>query len=193
MFTSTDEICFIYCRCCNQRHLRQEDTESSGCVYSLREENKTLKCDVIAANTRVEQLEAHDLKANLIIIDILPASWSEATSQPSSDNTVVEYALQTKKVVLELVENQIHIAITPQDISIAHPLKKKESMKPTPIIIRFTAFKMRHAHIQDQIQPQGGHAKVFINEDLTKTMATLFCEAQDSSQIPCFAHSVDHQ
>ena len=114
-----------------------------GHVSSLTEENKTLKRDIIAADARIEQLEAHNRKANLIITGIPPTSWSEATSQPTSDDTALEHASQTEKVVLQLVENQLHIPIMPQEISITHQLsKKKESTEPAPIIVNFTTFKM---------------------------------------------------
>jgi hypothetical protein len=158
--------------------------EVLGTVAALEKEKIVLKRDLLAANTRIEQLEAHDRKSNLIFTGLTPRSWSEATSQANADDASAEHTADTEKAVIELVENQLHVPVTPSDISIAHRLKKKPgNTAPAPIIVRFTNYKIRDAiyrarfNLKNVLNSTG--QKLFINEDLTKSVAKLFREARE--------------
>lgn len=158
--------------------------EVLGTVAALEKDNTMLKRDLLAANVRIEQLEAHDRKSNLIITGVAPCSWSETTSQANADNSSAEHTADTEKAVIELLENKLHIPVAPTDISIAHRLKKKPgSTAPAPIIVRFTNYKIRDAtykarfNLKNVTNSMG--QKLFINEDLTKSVAKLFRQARE--------------
>jgi hypothetical protein len=149
----------------------------------LKEENSRLRRDLQAATDRIEMLEAHDRKSNLIITGLPTTSYLEAASLMSGEQgQTSEHAETTEKSVLDLCNNRLHVPIMPQDISIAHRLKKKaNSTEPASVIVRFTNYKARDAVYRARLNLKGTHGnghRVFISEDLTKSTANLFRQAR---------------
>ena len=89
-------------------------------VAPLKEENARLCHDHQAATDRIELLEAHDRKLNLIIAGLPISSWSEAASTTSHDEHrhTAEHKEVTEKAVLELISIRLQVPVTSQNIPI---------------------------------------------------------------------------
>ena len=144
----------------------------------VKQENAVLRQDLAAANVKIDRLEAYNRKSNLIFTGIPLTSYSDATAQHRSPKEATS-AVDAENSILELVNVQLGVKVTPTDISIAHRLRTKKDVKgPPPIIVRFTNMKVRDAVYKARCTLKNHIHQVFINEDLQKTTADLFRQAR---------------
>jgi hypothetical protein len=148
-------------------------------------ENSSLRKDLDAANMKIESLETYNRKSNLIFTGIPIVSYADAASTTTTaqlgEMSTGEHAPETEKTVIELVRNNLHVNLVPQDISIAHRLRQRNPGNiPAPVIVKFTNLKARDTvyRARRSFRDLTEH-RIFVNEDLTKGTATLFRRARD--------------
>lgn len=155
----------------------QTIAELKGENQRHNEEIEKLKFELQAANTQIAALESYSRVDNLIISGLPVASFNDAVSAtaetPASNNKAVE------KAVIELCNSlRLPQPITEADISTAHRLKSRGN-GPAPVIVRFTTRKAKDAVYSARRQLKSNPTeRIFINEDLTKTVAELFKQAR---------------
>lgn len=166
--------------------LKADNARTMKAVADLSRENKALK-------TRMEELDAYSRSDNLIIHGLPESSYSEAASaqpppsqpsssiggsrEPNDSASPLETNVASEKVIIDFVNNKLHVPLSPADISVAHRLTKKPGdLRPAPIIVRFTNKRMRNAvYSARKVLFKTGF---FINEQLTKDRAALLKEAK---------------
>ena len=116
---------------------------------------------------------------------VRPTQKAASTTSFDEHGHTAEHTEVTEKAVLELINTRLQVPVTSQDISIAHRLKKKNGSDPAPIIVRFTHYKTIDAVYRARFKLKGGYGesttsqhRAFINEDLAKRAANLFCQAK---------------
>ena len=125
----------------------------------------------------MNELESYNRRDNLIITGLPTASAAEIVSAQTPDRG--EHTEATEKAVQELFRTQLHVPITPADISITHRLRKMPKISgPPAVIVRFTNRKARDAVYAARYQLRACNPPTYINEDLTKSAATLFSHAR---------------
>ena len=117
----------------------------------------------------------------MIITGLQPTSWSETASQVNGDEPTSEHTADTDKSVIEFAGQQLNVPISPLDISTEQSLKKKPgNTMPAPVIVRFTKYEIRDAIYKARFQLKHVTGrKLIFNEDLTKTVSSLFREARN--------------
>ena len=80
----------------------QENVVLKDSTDSLKQDNNNLKQELTSAFVKIDSLEAHDRKANLIITDLPVASYAKAASSQPQENDETVPIMQTEEAVLEL-------------------------------------------------------------------------------------------
>ena len=149
-------------------------------INELRTDNNNVRRELVAANQRIESLEAYSMRPDVIISGLPMANFAEAvvSSQPGNLNSS-EHAAATEAAVLNLFNKEMNIAVAPQDISVAHRLPKRRKADPSPaqVIVRFTNIKTRDAVYRARLALKG-RPGLYINEHLTRKTASLFKDAR---------------
>ena len=101
-------------------------------------------------------------------------SYFDSTAQHTSPEGATS-AMDAENSILELVNVQLGVKVTPTDISIAHRLRTKKDIKGPPhILVRFTNMKVRDAVYKARCALKNHMHQVFINKDLQKPQPTSF-------------------
>lgn len=160
--------------------LEIEDLKRQNAQQS--EQINDLVSELHVAQAKIDDLEAYNRRDNLIITGLPLANLAEAVTAAESSATmhVHEHAAVTERAVLALCQDKLEVPITPADISISHRLRKKRgSIDPPAVIVRFTNRKTRDAvyAARKKLKKYRENA-IYINEDLTKNTAELFSQAR---------------
>lgn len=129
-------------------------------------------------SSRIEALEQYTRRDNLLITGLPIESVADAaTAGEDQPNALLE------KSILKLFNDQLGVPVKPSDISIAHRIKKRnlQDSLPPMTIVRFSNRKTREAVYSARRQLRhatGSGPRIFINEDLNKTTATVFRQAR---------------
>src|SRR5207248_3851333 len=83
-----------------------------------------------------------------------------------------------ENTVLEFFRNELHVDISPDDISIAHRLRVGARDSVRPVIVRFNNRKARNKVYSAKSQLKNSGKRIFINEHLTKMNSDIFFEAR---------------
>jgi hypothetical protein len=151
-------------------------TEILDTVKVLKSENDSLRNELNSACQKIESLEAYSKRSNLIFTGIETTSFADAVTQQTDATTEqsdYESTSSVENAVVELVNVQMKVQISKQDISVAHRLRKRPNDKVAPVIVRFTSLKVRDAVCRARRSLKG------FNEDLTKNVAGLFRQARE--------------
>jgi hypothetical protein len=115
--------------------IRQSDQKTA--------EIQNLKRGLLVATAKLDELEAYSRHKNLIISRLSLTSAAEAVTTPTISSDVssrdAEKAVATEKSVPDLCQQQMTVAITAADISVAQGLNKKPAINgPPAVMMRFT-------------------------------------------------------
>ena len=135
-----------------------------------------------SVNATIERRDAEirDLQTRLANVE----EWCDDLEQYSRRNTVrirgVAEALNenTDIAVKELAARKLSVDISDSDVVRSHRVGRRAEDRSTPrdIIVRFTTHNTKTSVMRSALKLKGTH--VFINEDLTKTRATIAWEAR---------------
>ena len=127
--------------------LENENIRANERIGDLILTNKGLSDDVALLKKRVEMMEAHSKKDNLIIHGLKVRSYAEAASssgrashdgsgtrhdESGSDagDEVVPNHMDTQQAVIDFCRKELHVDVTERDISAAHRLKPPRGGRP---------------------------------------------------------------
>ena len=141
-----------------------------------------MRQELRAAYSKINSLETHDRKSNLVITGRVTSSYAEASSQQTGDDEPISAAenhTQTEIAVIELCHTKLDIKLLSSDISITHRLQRKKNSKgPPSIIVCFTTMKARDSVYRARKELKGLRSPIYINEDITKATADHFRRAR---------------
>jgi len=146
-------------------------------IDDLKKENSELRA-------QLESTEVYSRLDNLILHGI-PESRSESStawfpSDGASGRPAAETRSRTQELVTKFCNDKLQIAVTSNDISIAHRLPRGKTDKFRPIIVRFTSRRIREdvygarKNLRTLYSGNDDEGPIFVNEHLTKTNAQIF-------------------
>jgi hypothetical protein len=171
--------------------LRADNTKALKAVTELQRENDALR-------SRVDDLDVYSRMDNLIIHGIVESSFSDAaSSRPSASGgtrrsvdrrpddagltggPLHETNAATEEAIVYFANNVLDVALTRDDISVAHRLgKRRNDQNPAPIIVKFTNRRARNAVFGARKSLANHQPRIFINEHLIKSRAELLSKAR---------------
>ena len=141
-----------------------------------------LQSDLQSATSRIEALETYARRDNLLISGLPVETFAEAASTNIAEEASSrgpEHNLTVERSVLKLFNEQLGVAISSNDISVAHRLKTRNQIAgPPTTIVRFTNRKAKEAVYAARRNLRNAPTRVYINEDLSKATADLFRQAR---------------
>ena len=163
------------------------DTKLNGLmeeVAGLKKELAASKKEVRRLEEEVEELSAYSRCDNLIFHGLRATSYADASSTilPSASATTPGSASNVPSepsnraaelAVIRLANEKLDVPLVSSDISVALRLRSQE------VIVRFTNRKIRNDIYAARKKLRNAHEKVFINEHLTPSKATVFKEARE--------------
>lgn len=157
-------------------------------ITELKEDNKrkdekikVLEDELHSSSKRLDALEAHTRRDNLIISGLPVQSFGEAAATSTADEANVNQSNELVETsVLKLFNEKMNLAIERNDISVAHRLNKPNSTTPGPptTVVRFTNRKARDRVYNARRELRKAQNQIFINEDLNSKTSELFYEAR---------------
>jgi len=162
--------------------LQKELGSKNDQVQTLMKQNSQLKSRLQDQSQHIEKLEIYNRQDNLIIQG-LPLSYAHAAASSadgSADNQqeATEHSSDTEVEFIKFCDKQLGVKLQPNDISICHRLRKSPKQNSPPVIVRFTNRKARAAVLSARKKLRNAATPMFINEHLTRPVATLFAAAR---------------
>ena len=91
-------------------------------------------------------IEGYNHFDNLIIAGLPVNNYKEAAAVPTGNDKNPESSAVTESAVLQLMNNELNVPVTSNDISFVHRLKSKPHQQAPPnVIVRFTNRKACNA------------------------------------------------
>jgi len=151
-------------------------------IGHLTNENTTLR-------RQVDELDAYSRSDNIIVYGIkeayaevsAPASSSASNANSHQQQMVGETSATSEAAFIQFCNEQLHVSVHPNDISVVHRLPKSNKWNgPRPMIIRFSNKKarMRVMAAKKSLRQNQACRNVYINEHLTKSASQLFEKAR---------------
>lgn len=153
----------------------------SAQLDELKAVNSDLQTEVTKQNHRIDELEAFSRSDNLIIRGLPELSAAERATDSADGASVLSHHDTNKSVestFISFCKDSLNVAVSPQDISIAHRLKAGPKDSARPILVRFTTRRIRNEVFHAKKLLKGASSRMFISEHLTKNAAELFFEAR---------------
>ena len=127
-------------------------------------------------------MEAYSRNDNLIIRGLPERTAAERASDAPDLNSGAPMLRETfesvERTTLEFFNSSLGVAVTQQDVSIAHRIRAGPNDKVRPIIVRFNNRKVRNAVFRAKKMLKNDSRHIFISEHLAKLASELFFEAR---------------
>jgi len=143
-------------------------------IHHLEEENSCLR-------TRLDDMEIYSRLDNIVIHGLPEKSvTSESTLLKGSHHLQETATQEATSAVLDLCRNELGLALSESDISIAHRLPGKGKGSHRPILVKFATRRSRNLvySARRSLHQLPAGRRIFINEHLTKLNATIFAQAR---------------
>ena len=133
-------------------------------VDSLEAVNNDLKKELNKQQERLDELEAFTRSDNLVIRGLVEQTAAERAtgSMHSTASSHVDLSRSVEQNVIAFCNDTLNVAVSSQDISIAHRLKAGPKDTARPILVRFNSRRVRNEVYQARKLLKGASSRVYI-------------------------------
>lgn len=161
------------------KELALENRNLQQKVKSLEDDNTNIKKRLVSAEDRLEVIERESRRGNIIIRGLPESSYAErASAATSGDDTVTERRESVCKTVCDMLQTDMDIRISPDDILSVFRMKAGPRDKIRPVLVKFQS-----SHIRDKVMGAKkvlrlANKPIFLSDHLTRAAGELFFSAR---------------